>query len=108
MGNAAERRLRLVHVCMPVAVPGTQNYEPWIYGTGPGPEQSGELCLTLPNTEFNHPDVTGIEYRHIRSALLHSPARIKVVILDCCFSGRAIEVAIALPLEFSNVTSSTA
>jgi glycine betaine/choline ABC-type transport system substrate-binding protein len=52
---------------------------------------SGELCLTLPNTEFNHPDVTGIEYRHIRSALLDSPARIKVVVLDCCFSGRAIE-----------------
>jgi glycine betaine/choline ABC-type transport system substrate-binding protein len=52
---------------------------------------AGELCLTLPNTEFNHPDVTGIEYRHIRSALLDSPARIKVVILDCCFSGRAIE-----------------
>jgi glycine betaine/choline ABC-type transport system substrate-binding protein len=52
---------------------------------------SGELCLTLPDTDFNHPDLTGIEYRHIRSALLDSPARIKVVILDCCFSGRAIE-----------------
>jgi glycine betaine/choline ABC-type transport system substrate-binding protein len=52
---------------------------------------SGELCLTLPGTEFNHPDITGIEYRHIRSALLDSPARIKIVILDCCFSGRAIE-----------------
>ncbi|HEX3956269.1 MAG TPA: ABC transporter substrate-binding protein [Trebonia sp.] len=52
---------------------------------------SGELCLALPTTEFNHPDVTGIEYRHIRSAPLDSPARIKVVILDCCFSGRAIE-----------------
>ena len=51
----------------------------------------GELCLALPDTEFKHPDVTGIEYRHIRSALLDSPARVKVVILDCCNSGRAIE-----------------
>jgi glycine betaine/choline ABC-type transport system substrate-binding protein len=51
----------------------------------------GQLCLALPGTEFKHPDITGVEYRHIRSALLDSPARIKVVILDCCNSGRAIE-----------------
>jgi glycine betaine/choline ABC-type transport system substrate-binding protein len=51
----------------------------------------GQLCLALPDTQFNNSDVTGIEYRHIHSALKDSPARIKVVILDCCNSGRAIE-----------------
>jgi glycine betaine/choline ABC-type transport system substrate-binding protein len=51
----------------------------------------GELCLALSDTEFDESDVTGIEYDRIRAALLDSPARIKVVILDCCYSGRAIQ-----------------
>ena len=52
----------------------------------------GELCLALTDTDFDDPDITGIEYRHIRSAIIDSPARIKVVILDCCYSGRAIQI----------------
>ncbi|WP_433512357.1 caspase, EACC1-associated type [Nonomuraea sp. CA-143628] len=52
---------------------------------------SGELCLTLIDTDPDDPDLTGLEYRHIRAAFNHSPARVKVVILDCCYSGRAIE-----------------
>ncbi|GAA3470537.1 hypothetical protein GCM10018965_050900 [Nonomuraea roseola] len=51
----------------------------------------GELCLTLPDTDSDDPDLTGLEHRHIKNALLDSPARIKVAILDCCYSGRAIE-----------------
>ena len=51
----------------------------------------GELCLALTDTALDDPDVTGLEYRFVRSALIDSPARIKVVILDCCYSGRAIQ-----------------
>jgi hypothetical protein len=50
-----------------------------------------QLCLTLSDTTANAPDTYGIEYSRIRAALRDSPARVKTVILDCCFSGRAIE-----------------
>lgn len=51
----------------------------------------GELCLILTDTDASDPDVTGVEYARVREALVESPARMKVAILDCCFSGRAIE-----------------
>ncbi|GIH22737.1 hypothetical protein Aph01nite_10470 [Acrocarpospora phusangensis] len=51
----------------------------------------GELCLTLTDTYADAPDVTGIEYARIRQAFDTSPARVKAVILDCCYSGRAIQ-----------------
>lgn len=63
----------------------------------------GELCLAVSDTEFNDPDITGIEYERVRSALLDSPARIKVVILDCCHSGRAIQ-ALSHPADIADVT----
>ena len=63
----------------------------------------GELCLALSDTEFDDPDITGIEYRHVRSALMDSPARIKVVILDCCYSGRAIQ-ALSSPGDIADIT----
>ncbi|MFB4285576.1 DUF3180 family protein [Nonomuraea sp. MTCD27] len=51
----------------------------------------GELCLTLADTDAEAPDLTGVEYARIRSAFRDSPARVKAAILDCCYSGRAIE-----------------
>src|SRR5262245_17684405 len=51
----------------------------------------GQLCLTLSDTSFDDPDITGLEYQRIRDALADSPARTTIVILDCCYSGRAIE-----------------
>ncbi|WP_214106406.1 caspase, EACC1-associated type [Acrocarpospora catenulata] len=51
----------------------------------------GQLCLVLADTEASDPDITGLEYERVRQALLDSPARTKIVILDCCYSGRAIE-----------------
>jgi WD40 repeat protein len=51
----------------------------------------GQLCLVLSDTDFTDPDVTGLEYSRVSDALKRSPARMRVVILDCCYSGRAIE-----------------
>jgi hypothetical protein len=51
----------------------------------------GQLCLILADTDHQDPDVTGLEFERIRETLLDSPARTKVTILDCCYSGRAIE-----------------
>jgi osmoprotectant transport system substrate-binding protein len=62
----------------------------------------GELCLALADTALDDPDVTGLEYRFVRSALIDSPARIKVVILDCCYSGRAIQ-ALSSPEDLGDI-----
>ncbi|MFI6151415.1 caspase family protein [Kitasatospora sp. NPDC051170] len=51
----------------------------------------GQLCLTLTDTLPAHADVTGLDYARIREALLDSRARVKIVILDCCYAGRANE-----------------
>jgi len=50
-----------------------------------------ELCLTLSDTDKRHADMTGLEYRKVKEVLGRSPARLKAVVLDCCFSGQAIE-----------------
>ncbi|MGK5738132.1 caspase, EACC1-associated type [Micromonospora sp. URMC 103] len=51
----------------------------------------GELCLVLGSTEASDPDLTGLEFERLRRALIASPAQTKIVILDCCYSGRVIQ-----------------
>ncbi|MFD8050143.1 caspase domain-containing protein [Streptomyces chartreusis] len=63
-----------------------------IYFVGHGVvSRSGALCLTAGDTQLRYPDLTGLEYDKVRSALLDSPAQVKLVILDCCYSGRIIQ-----------------
>lgn len=52
----------------------------------------GELSLTLTDTVASDCDYTGLRYSWIREAFLDTPARTKVVILDCCAAGRALQV----------------
>jgi hypothetical protein len=51
----------------------------------------GQLYLCLPETRARREMYTSVPYRQLRRALVDSPARNRVVILDCCFAGRAIE-----------------
>ncbi|MGW4639274.1 caspase, EACC1-associated type [Sphaerisporangium sp. NPDC004334] len=51
----------------------------------------GQLCMVFKDTDSDDVDITGLEFERLRSALLESPAHTKIVILDCCYSGRAIE-----------------
>ncbi|MFD7613099.1 SAV_2336 N-terminal domain-related protein [Streptomyces sp. NPDC059828] len=51
--------------------------------------ETGELMLAVGQTRAQDP-YSALAYRHLRSLLLRSRARYKVVILDCCYSGRAI------------------
>jgi hypothetical protein len=63
-----------------------------IYFVGHGVLLSrGRLCLMLSDTILQEPDITGLDYDWVRGALIDSPARVKIVILDCCYSGRVIE-----------------
>ncbi|MER6695466.1 hypothetical protein ABT329_42600, partial [Streptomyces minutiscleroticus] len=50
-----------------------------------------ELFLSTSNTAPGlRLPFTGVDYSHIRDACMESRARTRVVILDCCYSGRAI------------------
>lgn len=61
-----------------------------LYYVGHGTPGETGPCLTLTDTQEEHPDATGLEYRHVRKALLETRARVKIVILDCCYAGRAV------------------
>lgn len=49
-----------------------------------------ELYLALADSEWAAPEFNSLEYDKLRNAVLDSPASNKIVILDCCFSGRAV------------------
>jgi hypothetical protein len=49
-----------------------------------------DLYLALHDSEWADPEFNSLEYDKLRSAVLDSPARTKVIILDCCFSGRVV------------------
>ncbi|MEH1129413.1 DnaJ C-terminal domain-containing protein [Micromonospora sp. CPCC 206061] len=54
-----------------------------------------ELYLSLGSTDPAHPEFTAVPYRAVRDVFLDSPATNQVIILDCCFSGRALDGAMA-------------
>jgi putative AlgH/UPF0301 family transcriptional regulator len=60
-----------------------------MYYAGHGLVHGEDLMLGLPQIDPRHPDEGGLPYRKIREAARSSPARRRVVILDCCYAGRA-------------------
>jgi len=75
-----------------------------VYYVGHGTPEKDGPCLTLTDTLLEHPDATGVEYRHVRRALLSSSAQIKIVILDCCYAGRAIPPAQSGQAQFTDIS----
>lgn len=63
-----------------------------VYFTGHGlvGGRRHDLYLALPDSEYGDPDFTSIEYDKLRGAVLNSRATTKIIVLDCCFSGRAV------------------
>lgn len=57
-----------------------------------------ELYLALPESEWAEPEFNSLEYDKLRGAVLDSPAATKVIILDCCFSGRVVTDTMADPV----------
>ena len=70
-----------------------------VYFTGHGltAGRRHELYLALRDTEWEAPEFSALEYDKLRSAVLNSPATTKMIILDCCFSGRAFGDTMADP-----------
>lgn len=56
----------------------------------------GDLCLSTSRTIQARPEFTTIPFEHVAQLFRESPARIKIIILDCCFAGRATN-ALAAP-----------
>jgi caspase domain-containing protein len=56
---------------------------------------SHELYLALQGSRQDDPFYTALPFDGIRRAMRNSPARTRVLILDCCFSGRAIDDVMA-------------
>lgn len=50
---------------------------------------AGDLRLVLTGSTRPYVAVNGLSYRAVADALRDSPARLKIVILDCCYSGIA-------------------
>ena len=57
-----------------------------------------ELYLGLPDSEWAEPEFNSLEYDKLRSSVLDSAAKTKIIILDCCFSGRVVSEAMADPV----------
>ncbi|OIJ89390.1 caspase, EACC1-associated type [Streptomyces monashensis] len=57
-------------------------------GHGMRDTESADLYLALGDTR-EHLGYTAVAYQHLRAALRAARARRKIVVLDCCFSGRA-------------------
>jgi Caspase domain len=52
--------------------------------------RTGELYLGLRNTRFRAPEFSALRFETVRGTFLDSPALNRVVIVDSCYSGRAI------------------
>jgi len=64
----------------------------WAGHGGPGP--AGELFLSVADTGTGEPPAGGsLAISRVRDALLHSPAAHRILILDCCLSGRGAAVS---------------
>jgi HEAT repeat protein len=69
--------------------------------------EDGELCWVLTDTALDNPDIAGLEYGRVRKALLRSRARLKIVILDCCYSGLAIENSLSVKENADYIADAT-
>ncbi|MFE7785765.1 hypothetical protein [Streptomyces nigrescens] len=83
------------------------NLEPSINRVLDGEESSapGPAATTSPRAiPFYDRPFTAIPYDDVREALAMSPARRQVLILDCCFSGRAVQESMGTVAEFAATT----
>ena len=64
----------------------------FVYFAGHGlVDRRGQLYLALTGTSRDHPEWSSVPFATLRDEIIASPARARILILDCCFSGRAIE-----------------
>ncbi|MFB9907065.1 caspase family protein [Allokutzneria oryzae] len=63
-----------------------------VYYSGHGLlDERGELHLTVPSSDPRRLRWTGLPFTRVKEVLADARGRNRVLVLDCCFSGRAIE-----------------
>src|SRR5215470_17153245 len=55
-------------------------------------------CRVARETAWAEPEFNSLEYNKLRCAVLDSAAATKIIILDCCFSGRVVSETLADPV----------
>ncbi|RMI32674.1 caspase, EACC1-associated type [Nocardia stercoris] len=69
-----------------------------MYYTGHGLlDRRGRLHLTVPGSNPDDIRWTTTPFEVLREEVLDSPARVRILILDCCFAGRAFEALADVP-----------
>jgi hypothetical protein len=67
--------------------------------------EQGELCLAISDTDDSARDATGLEYSKIRRMLYSgTTATTRIVILDSCFSGRALGLGSADQAQLADLS----
>jgi hypothetical protein len=62
-----------------------------LYFAGHGElDRNGKLTLILKNTSPSDMRFSALDFESIRDLLIHCPARRRIVILDCCYSGSVV------------------
>lgn len=61
--------------------------------------RTSELCLALRDTRSRSLQTSALRCADLRQYILDSPARTRVLILDCCFAGRGIEPTMGSPAD---------
>jgi uncharacterized caspase-like protein len=77
----------------------------YFVGHGSVSSPDNEFCMALSDSVAAHPD-TGIAYRRIQSMFRNCRARVKIAILDSCYSGRAIST-LSPPASFIEQSTNT-
>jgi tRNA A-37 threonylcarbamoyl transferase component Bud32 len=95
-----EGDIRLVGRCLRQAARQAQDLLLVYYaGHGLVGGRRHDLYLALSDSEWVEPEFNSLEYDKLRSAVLDSPAATKVIVLDCCFSGRVVTDTMADPVS---------
>jgi hypothetical protein len=76
-----------------------------VYYTGHGIRYGfhEQLYLAVRQTDPENPDESAVPFEWVRNAIVHSPARTKLLILDCCYSGMALGTMSAGTVEAGDV-----
>ena len=61
------------------------------------------LYLAVRETDPEGPDGTAVPFEYVRDVIEHSPARTRVLILDCCYSGLAVGVMSGTAVDVQEV-----
>ena len=77
----------------------------WFIGHGLFDIRSRKLHLALSRTDPQDLYYTALPFEHLRDAILASPAEVKILMLDCCFSGKAISEMVMGSSTFADLIS---